>query len=119
MKLFIVIFFLSKIIYANTVFEPNKVPNIDYLKKLNQVSELELESYSKNRIFLMYAYDNIRMGERENIKCDKLSSKFNLNKFNIFNNSMQKYNFQFLQKINMNYIFDIDGTLTPSRLPID
>ena len=104
MKLFIVIFFLSKIIYANTVFEPNKVPNIDYLKKLNQVSALELEAYSKNRIFLMYAYDNIKIGERENIKCNKLSSKFNLNKFNIFNNSMQKYNFQFLQKINMNYI---------------
>ena len=80
MKLFIVIFFLSKIIYANTVFEPNKVPNIDYLKKLNQVSELELEAYSKNRIFLMYAYDNIKVGERVNIKCNKLSNNLNLNK---------------------------------------
>ena len=52
----------------------------------------------------MYAYDNIKVGEKENIKCNKLRNKLNLNKFNIFNNSMQKYNLQFLQKINMNYI---------------
>ena len=80
MKLFIVIFFFSNIIFANTVFEPNKVPNIDYLKKLNQVSEFELETYAKNRIFLMYAYDKIKVGKNENIKCNKLSNKFNLNK---------------------------------------
>ena len=104
MKLFIVICFFSNIIFANTVFEPNKVPNIDYLKKLNQVSELELEAYSKNRIFLMYAYDKIKVGNKENIKCNKLSNKFNLNKFKIFNNSMKKYNLKFLQEINMNYV---------------
>ena len=52
----------------------------------------------------MYAYDKIKVGKNENIKCNKLSNKFNINKFNIFNNSMKKYNLNFLQKINMNYV---------------
>ena len=67
---------VDKIIYT---YRFTGLPNIDYLKNLNQVSEFELETYAKNRIFLMYAYDKIKVGKNENIQCNKLSNKFNLN----------------------------------------
>lgn len=103
-KLFIIILCFCKIIYANTIFEPNKLPNIDYLQNLNQFNKIDFQNYSDNRIFLMYAYNKIRAGKNDNIKCNKLNIKFDLNKFKIFETSIQKYDFNFLQKINLNYI---------------
>ena len=102
MKLFFLIFFFANIAFANTIFESNQLNNIDYLEKLKETEKFDFSVYSKNRIFLMYAYDNITAGRVDNIKCNKLN--FEINKFNLLISALKKYDLNFLNKINANYL---------------
>ena len=101
MRLFILIFFISKIVFANTIFESNQLNNINYLKELKEIEKFDFSIYSKNRIFLMYAYSDILAGKIDNIKCNKLN--FDINKFNLLIHALKKYDLSFLNKNNANY----------------
>ena len=50
----------------------------------------------------MYAYDNISVGKNNNIQCNKLN--FNIKKFKLLIDSLKKYDLNFLNKNNINYI---------------
>jgi hypothetical protein len=50
----------------------------------------------------MYAYDKITAGRVDNIKCNKLN--FEINKFNLLISALKKYDLDFLNKINANYL---------------
>ena len=102
MKLFFLVIFFANIAFANTIFESNQLNNIDYLEKLKEAEKFDFLVYSKNRIFLMYAYDNITAGRVDNIKCNKLN--FEINKFNLLISALKKYDLNFLNKINANYL---------------
>jgi hypothetical protein len=102
MKLFFLVIFFSNIAFANTIFESNQLNNIDYLEKLKEAEKFDFSVYSKNRIFLMYAYNNITAGRVDNIKCNKLN--FEINKFNLLISALKKYDLNFLNKINANYL---------------
>jgi hypothetical protein len=99
---FLLIFFLCNTTYANTIFESNKLNNIDYLKKIKELENFDFSLYSKNRIFLMYAYDNILAGKKDNIQCNKFNP--DINKINVLIHSLKKYDLDFLNKNNVNYI---------------
>ena len=101
MKKFIFFLFISNMVFANTIFESNQLNNIDYLKKLKEIEKFDFSIYSKNRIFLMYAYSDILTGKTDNIKCNKLN--FDINKFNLLINAIKKYDLNFLNKNNINY----------------
>ena len=102
MKIFFLFFLFCNITFANTIFESNQLNNIDYLKELKELKKFDFSLYSKNRIFLMYAYGNILAGKKDNIQCNKLN--FDIKKFNILINSLKKYDLNFLNEINANYI---------------
>ena len=102
MRIFLLFFFTTNIIFANTIFESNQLNNIDYLKELKAAENFDFSTYSKNRIFLMYAYDDILAGKIDNIKCNKLN--FEINTFNLLINALKKYDLSFLNKINANYL---------------
>jgi len=102
MRLLFFLFFFSNIILANTIFVFNQLNYFDYLKKIKETEKFDFSIYSKNRIFLMYAYDNITAGKIDNIKCNKLN--FKIHKFNLLIKALKKYDLKFLNKINANYL---------------
>ena len=107
MRIFTLVFFISNVAFANTIFESNQLNNIDYLKKLKEIEKFDFSIYSNNRIFLMYAYSDILAGKTDNIKCNKLN--FDINKFNLLINTLKKYNLNFLKKTNANYLVLCEG----------
>jgi len=102
MKIFFLFFLFCNIAFANTIFESNQLNNIDYLKELKELKKFDFSLYSKNRIFLMYAYGNILAGKNDNIQCNKFN--FDIKKFNLLIHSLKKYDLNFLNEINANYI---------------
>ena len=102
MKIIFMFFLFYNFAFANTIFESNKLNNISYIDEITELENYDLTSFSKNRIFIMYAYDSILVGKKNNIKCNKLN--FDLKKFNQIIKSINKYNLTELNKFNINYI---------------
>jgi len=101
-KIILIFLLFYNIAFANSIFESNKLNNINYIDKIKELKNFDFTSYSKNRIFIMYAYDKILAGKNNNIQCNKYN--FNLKKFNLLINSINKYNLNILNKFNANYI---------------
>ena len=102
MKIICIFFLFYNVAFANTIFESNKLNNISYVDEILELENYDLTSFSKNRIFIMYAYDSILVGKKNNIQCNKFN--FDLKKFNLIIKSINKYNLNELNKLNVNYI---------------
>lgn len=101
-KIIFIYFLLYNIAFANTIFESNKLNNISYVDEIKELENYDLTSFFKDRIFIMYAYDSILVGKKNNIQCNKFN--FDLKKFNLIIKSINKYNLSELNKFNVNYI---------------
>jgi len=97
MRLFIIIFLFFKFfspVYANTIYYLTKIPNL-------QVYDLT----STNGIKYLKAEKSFRVGiVKNNVQCDKLNDKNIENKFRIIKRNLEKYEKNFLEKINLKYV---------------
>ena len=97
MRLFLITFLFLKIFspaHANTIYYLTKIPNLEIydLKASNGIKYLKAEK-------------SFRVGFRENnVQCDKTSKNSIKKKFNIIKKNIDKYDKNFLKKINLKYI---------------
>ena len=110
MRLFIIIFLFFKIfspVNANTIYYITKIPNLEIY-----------DLTSPNGIKYLKAKKSFKVGFRENnVKCDETNEKNIKKKFNIIKKNINKYDENFLKKINLKYIvlcqnLSISGILT-------
>ena len=97
MRLFLITFLFLKIfspVYANTIYYLTKIPNLE-------IYDLK----ASNGIKYLKADKSFRVGFRENnVQCDKTSKNSIKKKFNIIKKNIDKYDKNFLKKINLKYI---------------
>ena len=97
MRLFIITFLFFKTfspVYANTIYYLTKIPNLEIhdLTASNGIKYLKAKKYFK-------------VGFRENnVQCNDVSEKDIKNKFDIIKKNFNKYNKNFLKKINLRYV---------------
>ena len=97
MRLFLITFLFLKIFstaHANTIYYLTKIPNLEIydLKASNGIKYLKAEK-------------SFRVGFRENnVQCDKTSKNNIKKKFDIIKKNINKYDKNFLKKINLKYI---------------
>ena len=97
MRLFIIIFLFFKIfspVNANTIYYLTKIPNLEIY-----------DLTSPNGIKYLKAKKSFKVGFRENnVKCDETNEKNIKKKFNIIRKNFDKYDKNFLKKINLKYV---------------
>ena len=97
MRLFIIIFLFFEFfspVYANTIYYLTKIPNL-------QVHDLT----STNGIKYLKAEKSFKVGiVKNNVQCDKPDDKIIKNKFKIIKRNLEKYEKDFLEKINLKYV---------------
>ena len=78
---------------ADEIFNLIKIPNLEiYTLK------------SKNRLKYLIAKQDFKIGFENNISCKKSNKQKLIKKFNIINKNLQKYDYNFLNKINLRFI---------------
>ena len=97
MRLFLITFLFLKIFspaYANTIYYLTKIPNLEIY-----------DLAASNGIKYLKAEKSFRVGFRENnVQCDKTSKNSIKKKFDIIKKNFNKYDKNFLEKINLKYI---------------
>ena len=97
MRLFLITFLFFKFFspaYANTIYYLTKIPNL-------QVYDLT----STNGIKYLKAKKSFKVGiVKNNVQCNKLSDNKIKNKFKIIKRNLEKYEKDFLEKINLKYV---------------
>ena len=97
MRLFLFAFLFFKTfspVYANTIYYLTKIPNLGIhdLTASNGIKFLKAEKYFK-------------VGFRENnVQCNNVNEKNIKNKFDIIKKNFNKYDKNFLKKINLRYV---------------
>ena len=97
MRLFLITFLFLKVFspaYANTIYYLTKIPNLEIhdLTASNGIKFLKAEKYFK-------------VGFRENnVQCNNVKEKDIENKFDIIKKNFNKYDKNFLEKINLRYV---------------
>ena len=97
MRLLLITFLFLKIFspaYANTIYYLTKIPNLEIY-----------DLTASNGIKYLKAEKSFRVGFRENnVQCDKTSKNSIKKKFDIIKKNFNKYDKNFLEKINLKYI---------------
>ena len=97
MKIFVVVLILINFfssVYANTIFYLTKIPNLE-------IYDLS----SSNNIKYLTAEKTFRVGFRENnVQCDNADKNNFKKKFNLIKRNFDKYDKDFLKKINLKYV---------------
>jgi len=97
MRLFLITFLFLKIFspaYANTIYYLTKIPNLEIY-----------DLTASNGIKYLKAEKSFRVGFRENnVQCDKTSKNSIKKKFDIIKKNFNKYDKNFLEKINLKYV---------------
>ena len=97
MRLFLVTFLLLKIFspaYGNTIYYLTKIPNL-------QVYDLT----ASNGIKYLKAEKSFKVGiVKNNVQCNKPSENNIKNKFKLIKRNLEKYEKDFLEKINLKYV---------------
>ena len=97
MRLFLFTFLLLKIFspaYGNTIYYLTKIPNL-------QVYDLT----ASNGIKYLKAEKSFKVGiVKNNVQCNKPSENNIKNKFNLIKSNLEKYEKNFLEKINLKYV---------------
>ena len=97
MKIFVVVLILINFfssVYANTIFYLTKIPNLE-------IYDLS----SSNNIKYLTAEKTFRVGFRENnVQCDNADKNNIKKKFNLIKRNFDKYDKDFLKKINLKYV---------------
>ena len=97
MRLFIITFLFLKFfspVYANTIYYLTKIPNLEIY-----------DLTASNGVKYLKAKKSFRIGFRENnVQCDKANENSIKKKFPIIKKNFNKYDKNFLEKINLKYV---------------
>ena len=105
-RLIILYLFISSQVQANTIYNLIKIPNLEIY-----------EINNSNKLRYLYAKQPFTIGVDNNINCYNSEKKDLDQKYKIIQRNLNKYNQQFLKKINLKYIvlcqnLSISGILT-------
>jgi hypothetical protein len=84
---------LSSPLQANTIYNLIKIPNLEIY-----------EINTKNKLKYFYASKSFRLGVKKNIVCLNSNKKNYDKKYQIINENLKRYSYNFLKKINLKYI---------------
>jgi len=90
---FLLFFFLTFQVHANTIYNLIKIPNLDIY-----------ETNTPNKLRYLYAKQPFTIGVDNNINCYNSEKKILDKKYNIIKKNLDKYDQKFLKKINLKYI---------------
>ena len=90
---FLLFFFLTFQVHANTIYNLIKIPNLDIY-----------ETNTPNKLRYLYAKQPFTIGVDNNINCYNSEKKILDKKYKIIKKNLDKYDQKFLKKINLKYI---------------
>ena len=90
---FLLFFFLTFQVHANTIYNLIKIPNLDIY-----------ETNTQNKLRYLYAKQPFTIGVDNNINCYNSEKKILDKKYKIIKKNLDKYDQKFLKKINLKYI---------------
>ena len=90
---FLLFFFLTFQVHANTIYNLIKIPNLEIY-----------ETNTPNKLRYLYAKQPFTIGVDNNINCYNSKKKVLDKKYKIIKKNLDKYNQKFLKKINLKYI---------------
>ena len=90
---FLLFFFLTFQIHANTIYNLIKIPNLEIY-----------ETNTPNKLRYLYAKQPFTIGVDNNINCYNSEKKILDKKYKIIKKNLDKYDQKFLKKINLKYI---------------
>ena len=90
---FLLFFFLTFQVHANTIYNLIKVPNLEIY-----------ETNTANKLRYLYAKQPFTVGVDNNINCYNSEKKILDKKYKIIKKNLDKYDQKFLKKINLKYI---------------
>ena len=90
---FLLFFFLTFQVHANTIYNLIKIPNLEIY-----------ETNTPNKLRYLYAKQPFTIGVDNNINCYNSEKKILDKKYKIIKKNLDKYNQKFLKKINLKYI---------------
>ena len=90
---FLLLFLLITQVQANTIYNLIKIPNLE-------IYETKVE----NKLRYLYAKQPFTIGVNNNINCYNSNKKDLDNKYKIIKKNLDRYNYEFLKKINLKYI---------------
>ena len=90
---FLLFFFLTFQVHANTIYSLIKIPNLEIY-----------ETNTTNKLRYLYAKQPFTIGVDNNINCYNSEKKILDKKYKIIKKNLDKYDQKFLKKINLKYI---------------
>ena len=90
---FLLFFFLTFQVHANTIYNLIKIPNLEIY-----------ETNTPNKLRYLYAKQPFTIGVDNNINCYNSKKKILDKKYKIIKKNLDKYDQKFLKKINLKYI---------------
>ena len=90
---FLLFFFLTFQVHANTIYNLIKIPNLEIY-----------ETNTQNKLRYLYAKQPFTIGVDNNINCFNSEKKILDKKYKIIKKNLDKYDQKFLKKINLKYI---------------
>ena len=90
---FLLFFFLTFQVHANTIYNIIKIPNLEIY-----------ETNTPNKLRYLYAKQPFTIGVDNNINCYNSEKKILDKKYKIIKKNLDKYDQKFLKKINLKYI---------------
>ena len=90
---FLLFFFLTFQVHANTIYNLIKIPNLEIY-----------ETNTPNKLRYLYAKQPFTIGVDNNINCYNSEKKIIDKKYKIIKKNLDKYDQKFLKKINLKYI---------------
>ena len=90
---FLLFFFLTFQVHANTIYNLIKIPNLEIY-----------ETNTQNKLRYLYAKQPFTIGVDNNINCYNSEKKILDKKYKIIKKNLDKYDQKFLKKINLKYI---------------
>ena len=90
---FLLFFFLTFQVHANTIYNLIKIPNLEIY-----------ETNTTNKLRYLYAKQPFTIGVDNNISCYNSEKKILDKKYKIIKKNLDKYDQKFLKKINLKYI---------------
>jgi hypothetical protein len=90
---FLLFFLLTTQVQANTIYNLIKIPNLEIY-----------ETKTKNKLRYLYARQPFTIGADNNIDCYNSKKEDLDNKYKIIKKNLDRYNQEFLKKVNLKYI---------------
>jgi hypothetical protein len=90
---FLLFFLISTQVQANTIYNLIKIPNLEIY-----------ETKTENKLRYLYARQPFTIGVDNNINCYNSSEEDLNSKYKIIKKNLDRYNLEFLKKINLKYI---------------